>query len=242
MIIPSAELKEVSFGGNFYLKCEKARVQLATFSNKPNKIYLIEFDALGNAKTSKEFDGEVEFWNATREFENVIAERLGLRDVSGFEVGMVVQLQRNFGSYRKGDILMITEVNDDGQATQYQLLNKQNIDRIKKSPAYSKLAKSSDKDVLNAFGITSVNDIDFTAEYDSPASDEDEIVLQNTLRVGNYVVDDLATLKPSKGGGVLKIQGFSFDKNQNGKYVISAFGNFDDGAVGRVPLKDFKKK
>jgi hypothetical protein len=242
MIIPNAELTEVKVGGNFYLKCPRARVQLATFTSKPNNIFLIEFDALGNAKKSKEFVGELEFWNATREFESIIAERLGLRDVAGFEVGMVVQLQQNIGAFRKGDVLMITEVNNEGQATQYQRLNKQNIERIKKSSAYSKLAKSSDKEILSALGITSVNAIDPNAQYDGGLSTEDEIVLPNTTSIGNFSTDDLVTIKPSKGGGVLRIQGFSFDKNKEGKYVISAFGNFDDGAVGRVPLKDFKKK
>jgi hypothetical protein len=242
MIIPIAELEEVKVSGNFYLKCPRARVQLATFGGRPNKIYLIEIDALGNAKKSKEYVGEVEFWNATRDFESIIAERLGLRDVAGFEIGMVVQLQQNLGAYRKGDVLMVTEVNSEGQATQYQRLNKKNVERIKKSSAYSKLAKSSDKDVLNALGIVSVNAIDAKAEYEAPSYNFDEIVLENTTSIGNYSTNDLATLKPSKGGGVLKIQGFSFDKNENGKYVISAFGNFEDGAVGRVPLKDFKKK
>lgn len=241
MIIPNAELTETRISGNYFLKCPRARVQLATFQSKPNNIYLIEFDALGNAKKSKEFVGEVEFWNATREFESVIAERLGLRDVAGFEVGMVVQLQKDMRGFRKGDILMITEVNNEGQATQYQRLNKKNIERIKKSPAYSKLAKSSDKDILSALGISSVNAIDINGQYEGGASD-DEILLPNTTSIGNFSTDDVVALKPSKGGGVLRIQGFSFDKNQEGKYVISAFGNFDDGAVGRVPLKDFKKK
>jgi len=242
MIIPNAELTEVRVSGNFYLKCLKARVQLATFESKPNNIYLVEFDALGNARKSKEYVGDVDFWNATRDFEAIIAERLGLREVAGFEIGMVIQLQQNFGNFRKGDILMISEVNSQGQATQYERLNKRNIERIKKSPAYSKLAKSSDKDILNALGILSVNAIDVKAEYEASSLDSDEIVLENTTSIGNYITNDLVTLKPTKGGGVFRIQGFSFDKNENGKYVISAFGNFDDGAIGRVPLKDFKKK
>jgi hypothetical protein len=241
MIIPNAELKEVSSNGSFSLKCARANVQLSTFASKPNQIFLIEFDALGNARKSQDFVGVEGFWMATREFEKVVAEKLGLRDVAGFEIGMVVQLQRDYGSFRKGDILMITEVNQDGQATAYERLNKRNLDNIKKSPAYSKLAKTSDNDILNAFGVTSPTAIDISAEYDVSAMD-DEVVLSNTTKVANYSVDDLASIKPSKGGGVFKIQGFAFVKNDKSKYVISAFGNFEDGAVGSVPLKDFKKK
>lgn len=241
MIIPNAELQEISANGNFSLRCARANVQLSTFASKPNQIFLIEFDALGNAKKSQDFNGVEGFWMATREFEKVVAEKLGLRDVAGFEIGMVVQLQRDYGSFRKGDILMITEVNQDGQATAYERLNKRNLDNIKKSPAYSKLAKTSDNDILNAFGITSPTAIDVKAEYDVGAMD-DEVVLPNTTKVADYVIDDLASIKTSKGGGVFKIQGFSFVKNDKAKYVISAFGNFEDGAVGSVPLKDFKKK
>ena len=241
MIIPTAELTEIRANGNFSLRCAKANVQLSTFPSKPNQIFLIEFDALGNAKKSQEFNGVEGFWIATREFEKVVADKLGLRDVAGFEIGMVVQLQRDYSGFQKGAILMITEVNQDGQATAYERLDKRNLDNIKKSPAYSKLAKTSDSDILSAFGITSPTAIDITKEYDVEAMDN-EILLENTIKVGNFSIDDLAPLKPSKGGGVFKIQGFSFIKNDSGKYVISAFGNFEDGAIGSVPLKDFKKK
>jgi|688.fasta_scaffold281086_2 hypothetical protein len=241
MIIPNAELTEIRANGNFSLRCAKANVQLSTFPSKPNQIFLIEFDALGNAKKSQEFNGVEGFWTATREFEKVIADKLGLRDVAGFEVGMVVQLQRDYSGFQKGAILMITEVNQDGQATAYQRLDNRDLTTIKKSPAYSRLVKSSDKEILNAFGIASPTAIDIKKEYDVGAMDN-EILLENTTKVGDFVIDDLASIKPSKGGGVFKIQGFSFVKNDNAKYVISAFGNFEDGAIGSVPLKDFKKK
>ena len=242
MIIPYKELEEIEnrSTGVFVLKCPKARVQLVTRKSQPNEIILIQFDSLGNAKTSQSFMGEMGFWKATKEFEKIIADKLGLREVSGFEVGMVVQLDRDYGKFKKGDVLLVKAVNANNQATEYTLMNKKQIENIKKSPAYSKLNKLDDAELLNDLGIKNVSDIGLETEYEFTAL-ENEIVLPNLSTILGFKVETLYPLNKKKGGGLFNIQGFAFDKNKKGKFIISAFGNFDDGAVARVPLKDLKK-
>ena len=242
MIIPYQELEEIEnrSTGVYVLKCPKARVQLVTRKDQPNEILLIQFDSIGNAKTSQSFTGEMGFWSATKEFEKIIADKLGLREVSGFEIGMVVQLDRDYGKFKKGDVLLIKAVNADNQATEYERMNKKQIDNIKKSPAYSKLNKSDDSELLNDLGIKNVSDIGLETEYEFTSMDN-EVTLPNLSTILGFNVETLYPLNKKKGGGLFKIQGFAFDKNKKGKYVISGFGNFEDGAVGRVPLKDLKK-
>ena len=77
-------------------------------------------------------------------------------------------------------------------------------------------------------------------EYDFISMDN-EVTLPNLSTILGFNVETLYPLNKKKGGGLFNIQGFAFDKNKKGKYVISGFGNFEDGAVGRVPLKDLKK-
>jgi hypothetical protein len=242
MIIPYQELEEIEnrATGTFVLKCPKAKVQLVTRKNMPNDITLVQFDSLGNTKTNQVFTGEMGFWNATKEFEKIVADKLGLREVAGFEIGMVVSLDRDYGKFKKGSVLLITAVNSENQATEYRLLNKKQIDNIKKSPAYSKLNKTDDSELLNDLGFKNVSDIDLNGEYEFQVM-ESEIVLPNLSTLLGFNVETLYPLNKKKGGGLFNIQGFSFDKNKKGKYVISGFGNFDDGAIGRVPLKDLKK-
>ena len=119
-------------------------------------------------------------------------------------------------------------------------MNKKQIDNIKKSPAYSKLNKSDDSELLNDLGIKNVSDIKLETEYDFISMDN-EVTLPNLSTILGFNVETLYPLNKKKGGGLFNIQGFAFDKNKKGKYVISGFGNFEDGAVGRVPLKDLKK-
>lgn len=243
MVIPKKDLQIINYpnSGLSILRHKKSKVQLVTMDTQPDKVFVQQIDNIGNAKSQKEFFGVSGFWKATAEFENQIAEALNIREVSGFEVGMVIQLLNDTKKYKKGDILMINAIDGDGNATAYVQLNKTQINKVKKSPLMKKLVKSEGLDYLRLANLTSLNDVDATIKYDLqlPADTVNTIPLvydYNGLEAGDSV-----TIKQSQGGGNAVVEQLAFITDSDGLSELSALVTFEDGSDGRLPVKYLKK-
>jgi len=243
MVIPKKDLEIINYpnSGLSILRHKKSKVQLLTMDSQPDKVFVQQIDNVGNAKSQIEFMGVKGFWKATAEFENKIAEVLNIREVNGFEVGMVIQLLNDTKKYKKGDTLMIDSVDADGNATAYRRLNKTQINKVKKSPLMKKLVKSEGLDYLRFANVPSLNDVDATIKYDLqlPADTVNRIPFvydYNGLEAG-----DAVTIIDSQGGGNATIEQLAFITDSDALSELSAFVTFEDGSDGRLPVKYLKK-
>jgi hypothetical protein len=209
--------------------------------SQPNKVFVQKIDSVGNAKSQKEFSGVTGFWKATAEFENEIAEALNIREVSGFEVGMVIQLLNDTKKYKKGDILMIEAVDGDGNATAYTRLNKTQINKVKKSPLMRKLVKSEGLDFLRLANIPTLNDVDANIKYDFKLPADSVARISTVYDYKGFESGDAVTIKDSQGGGNAVIDQLAFITDSDGLSELSAFVTFEDGSDGRLPVKYLKK-
>jgi hypothetical protein len=244
MVIPEKDLLKVSNPslGVKLLVHPKARVQIAIYSNQPDKAFVQEIDGIGNIKKQTEFAGYLGFWNATSKFEEIIAENLGIKEVYGLEVGMVIELQQDTKKYKKGDIIGILAVDENGVATQTQRLNKQQISNVVNSPYVSKLRKGEDLSFLVQEGFKSISEIDAFKAYEFGLIKESELAIPLNLDYRGLKAQDKLNMVASKGGGEVEIQQLVFYTDANGKTVIAANVLFEDGSMGRVPLRDFLEK
>jgi len=214
-----------------------ARVRMVVYADKPTKVYVEEIDGLGNPKKSEEFEGHGGFWRATEAFENLVMDRMGIREVDGFEVGMIIEIQQDGKTFKKGDIVVIDEVNADGQATRYTKLNKGQLQRAKNSPRLEKLQKATAYEfnlILRERGMT-LDELPLDEPFELGLEPNTEIVAGSQYReLGSgqtKVLPDIA------GGGR-----FTFDKvivstNAEGKSMLKAQGFFEDGSIGTVEMR-----
>jgi hypothetical protein len=243
MVIPQKDIEVLQYPntGLVILRHKKTRVQMVTMDSQPNKVFVQQVDTIGNAKSQKEFNGVKGFWEATTEFEKLIAELLNIREVSGFEVGMVIQLLNDTKKYKKGDILMIDSVDADGNATSYTKLNKTQIQRVKKSPLMKKLAKSENLDFLRLANVVSLQEVDANKKYDFKLVADTYNLIPMVYDYKGFEAGDKVTVKNSQGGGSATIEQLAFITDSDGLSEISAFVTFEDGANGRLPIKYLKK-
>jgi hypothetical protein len=244
MVIPEKDLLKVNNPslGVKLLVHPKARVQLAIYSNQPDKAFVEEIDGIGNIKKQTEFSGYLGFWNATSKFEEIIAENLGIKEVYGLEVGMVIELQQDTKKYKKGDIIGILAVDENGVATQTQRLNKQQVSNVVNSPYVLKLRKGEDLSFLVQEGFKSISEIDAFKTYEFGLTKDSELAIPLNLDYRGLKAQDKLNMVASKGGGEVEIQQLVFYTDVNGKTIIAANVIFEDGSMGRVPLRDFLEK
>jgi hypothetical protein len=243
MVIPKKDLEQFRYAnsGLTILRHKKARVQMTTLDSQPNKVYVQKIDIVGNAASQKEFTGVKGFWEATAEFEKQISEALNLREVGGFEVGMIVQLNQDTRKYRKGDILMVLAVDQDGNATQYERLNNRQIENVKNSPRMKKLVKIEGLEFLRMANINTLNDVDPKKKYNFQLTADTYTLIPTTYDFNGLEAGDKVTIKKSQGGGEATIEQLAFITDSDGLSELSAFVNFEDGSNGRLPIKYLNK-
>jgi hypothetical protein len=243
MVIPKNDIEQIYFpkSGLNILRHKRGRVQMVTIDSQPNKVFVQKVDLIGNAKSQKEFFGVKGFWDATSEFEKLIAEALNIREVGGFEVGMVIQLVSDTRKYKKGDILMVTEVDADGNASQYVRLNNQQIMRVKKNRLMKKLAKREGLDYMRVANINALADVDAEKKYDFQLPSDTVNMISTIYDYKGLESGDKVTIRETQGGGEAIIDQLAFITDSDGLSELSAFVTFEDGSNGRLPVKYLKK-
>ena len=243
MVIPKKDLDRINYpnSGLSILRHKKARVQIVTMDSQPNKVYVQKLDMVGNAASQKEFLGVKGFWDATAEFEKQIEEALNIREVSGFEVGMVVQLLNDTKKYKKGDLLVILAVDQNGNATQFRKLNTQQIKNVKANPRMKKLVKSENLDYLRLANISKLEDVDAKQKYDFKLPADTFNLIPLVYDYKGFEAGDKVTIQKSQGGGEATIEQLAFITDSDGLSELSAFVTYEDGASGRLPIQYLKK-
>jgi mRNA-degrading endonuclease RelE of RelBE toxin-antitoxin system len=240
MVIDSKQLKKIINPnlGVEALRHLPSRTQIAVYENEPNKAFVQELDGLGNVKKQKVFEGFLGFWKATAEFENRIKDLLGLQEVYGFEVGMIIQMNQDTKKYKKGDYVVILEVDSNGSAIRTQKVNNTELKRIKQSNRITPLRKTDGIDFLEINGKKSFDDFKVDEVYELKG-DVDNVRFTNYKKLkANFTYD----IKNDAIGGNAQIEYFGFETDKDGQSRLMAEVIFDDGAKGRLPLSAFYSK
>jgi hypothetical protein len=232
MIIEEKLLREVNPTSAIkILRVPKARVQLMINADIPDQTFVQELDGVGNVRKQSVFEGFGGFWKATAKFEELVSEALGIKEVTGFEVGMVFKLNQDSLKYKKGDILVCLEVDANGVATKVQRLEKKEVARIAKSPYVTKLRKSDNVDFLALNGVRSFDEFD-PINYDMKGTPE----IVEFDRYRSFASGDEIQIPQPIGGGTAIINNFGFTMVAEGRYFLDAKVVFDDGRKGTVPI------
>lgn len=240
MVIDSKQLKKIINPnlGVEALRHLPSRTQIAVYENEPNKAFVQELDGLGNVKKQKIFEGYLGFWKATAEFENRIKDLLGLQEVYGFEVGMIIQMNQDTKKYKKGDYVVILEVDSNGSAIRTQKVNNTELKRIKQSNRITPLRKTDGIDFLEINGKKSFDDFKVDEVYELKG-DVDNVRFTNYKKLkANFTYN----IKNDAIGGNAQIEYFGFETDKDGQSRLMAEVIFDDGAKGRLPLSAFYSK
>ena len=241
MIIPSENLEiDTIYNQNIVFKGGLLKVRLKINPNDSNEIFVQEIDALNNVRTSQTFSGFEGFWKAVAEFEKIIEESMGWKEVFGFEVGMVIELDRDTKKYPKGTFLMITEVDNDGKATRYEKLNAKQVDKISKNKYVTKLTKAIGLDDLIGKGINSLSDLKVGKEYDFNLAPNTQLIIPSNQDIDGFKIDDEVKIDADNGGGSGKIEQFVLLTDENKKSKMYANIRLEDNSLGMIPLDDVK--
>lgn len=219
-----------------------AGVQLYTNVNMPSKTLLQTLDPLGNVKTSQEYEGFKGFWDASKEFEKLIEERLDLEEIINYQVGDVVFIDKPIGNLKKGDAIAITEISPDGlKIKKFMKLDKQSLDKIKKSPLVKKLIKSEWSDFLSNQGINSLDDLEPNTLYDFGLSPMTTIFIPPTVGYkGVLMPNNRYDINTGSNAFKVLLQNLVLDTNNDGKTELKAKVEFEDGSDGVLPLSTFE--
>ena len=241
MIIPSENLEiDTIYNQNIVFKGGLLKVRLKINPNDSNEIFVQEIDALNNVRTSQTFSGFEGFWKAVAEFEKIIEESMGWKEVFGFEVGMVIELDRDTKKYPKGTFLMITEVDNNGKATRYEKLNANQVDKISKNKYVTKLTKAIGLDDLIGKGINSLSDLKVGKEYDFNLAPNTQLIIPSNQDIYGFKIDDEVKIDADNGGGSGKIEQFVLLTDENKKSKMYANIRLEDNSLGMIPLDDVK--
>jgi len=232
MIIDEKLIREINPNSKIkILRVPKARVQLMINADLLDQIFVQELDGVGNVRKQSVFEGFGGFWKATAKFEELVSEALGIKEVNGFEVGMIFKLNQDSLKYKKGDILVCLEVDANGVATRVQRLEKKEIARIAKSPYVTKLRKSDNVDFLALNGVRSFNEFD-PINYDLKGTPE----IVEFDRYKSFASGDEIKIPQAIGGGTAIINNFGFTTVTEDRYFIDAQVVFEDGRKGKIPI------
>jgi len=239
MVIDSKQLKKIINPniGVEALRHIPSRIQLAVYETEPNKAFVQELDGMGNIKKQKVFEGYLGFWKATAEFENRIKDLLGLQEVYGFEVGMIIQMNQDTKKYKKGDFVAVLEVDANGAAIRTQKLNTTQLNRVKSSPQVIPLRKIDGVDFLELNGKKSFDDFKINELYNLKG-DVDSVRFS---KYKNLQANNSYPLVNDELGGSATIQFFGFETDINGESRLAAEVIFEDGSKGKLPLNAFAK-
>lgn len=237
MVIDSKQLKKIINPniGVEALRHIPSRMQLAVYENEPNKAFVQELDGLGNIKKQQVFEGFMGFWKATAEFENKIKDLLGLQEVYGFEVGMTIQMNQDTKKYKKGDYVVILEVDENGAAVRTQKVNQTQFNQLKKSSQIIPLRKMDSLDFLELNGKKSFDDFEVDQVY-KLKGDVDNVRFNTYKKLQS---NNTYSIKDDAIGGNALIEFFGFETDVNGQSRLMAEIIFEDGAKGRLPLSAF---
>jgi hypothetical protein len=233
MVIPQNELDyEVNNLGISSLTHRKAKVRLEVFppkSGASGQVFLQQLDSIGNTKKSQSFSGVLGFWEATRKFEEIISKALNLEEVVGFEVGMVIDILKDTAKLKKGDKVLVLEVNSDGKASRFRKLTPQELQNFENSPYVTRLAKSDDLAFLIQAKLTSLNDVEPNVEYDFDFGGEEYYELPRRFDYRNYKPSE--NYQDPSDGETYVIRSIAFKKEGNG-YAIGLMVIDKDGVKG----------
>jgi len=239
MIIPKENLD--LYSESIVFKGGLLKIRLIINPSNKNEIFVQEVDALNNVRTSETYSGFDGFWKAVESFEKKVEESMGWKEVFGFEVGMVIQLEKDTKKYPKGTYLMITEVDSNGKATKYEKLNNKQVDKISKNKYVTKLTKAVGLDDLIGKGINSVSDLKANMEYDFDLNPNTQILIPSDTKIGEYGIDAEVEIAEEKGGGSGKIEQLVLLTDENKKTRLYANIRLEDDSLGMIPLTELTK-
>lgn len=213
-----------------------------TFIPNPTEIFVQEIDGLGNVRTSDSFKGFDGFWEAVSLFEKKIEESMGWKEVVGFEVGMIIKLEKDTKKYKKGTFLVITEVDANGKASKYEKVDSKKVDKISKSKFVVNLRKAQGLEAIMGKGISSVSELKADKTYQFGLNLNSQLVIPTNETIDSFSVGEDVVIDADKGGGEGQIQQLLINTDDKGDSMVCANIRLDDGALGCVPLKDLLKK
>jgi hypothetical protein len=246
MVISEKDLQVVGSSTTslgYYVRHALAGVQLYTSRNTPNQTFVQTIDAIGNVKTSKEYQGFQGFWQATMEFERIIAERLNLEEIIGYQVGDIVFIEKPVGNLRKGDAIAITEISPDGlKIKKFIKLDKQELKNAKKSGRLKQLVKNEELDFLAKKGITSLSELEPDKQYDFDLAPQSVTVMPITQNYRGFEINEKYEIDILVGGGDVTLQNIVLETDVNGKTQVKGKVLFEDGSDGVLSLNVLTKK
>lgn len=240
MIIPSEQLTIEQSPVRVSIYHKPTKLQLVSVLTDSN-ISLRELDSLGNPKTDKQYP-ENQFWLAVSDFEKRIEEKLGLAEVIGFEVGMIIELGVDKGKYKKGTKLRIVEVNQQGKATKVQPINTQQYQMLERSKMFSKTSKADSLQKIYGKGLSDFSKMEIGKKYNFDLQPNENIKVPASYNLEKFYTGDKVALKKSAGGGTGIIQNFILVTDKKSQTTISANLLLDDGGYATISMTDVKKK
>jgi hypothetical protein len=243
MIIPKDNLEiDLSKEKSILFKGGLLKIRLMLNPQNKNEILVQEVDALNNVRSSETFTGFDGFWKAVNLFEKKVEDAMGWKEVFGFEVGMVIKLEKDTKKYPKGTYLLITEVDSNGKASKYQKLNDSQVKKISKNKYITKLTKAIGLDDLIGKGISSVSDLKVDKEYDFNLEPQSQIIIPTNMDIDGFWIGQKVKIYDETGGGDGTIEQLVLLTNADKKTKLYANIRFEDHSLGMIPLSDTIKE
>jgi hypothetical protein len=243
MVLSDKDLVRISDNIVFILRHNVAGVQIYTNETMLGKTFVQTLDPIGNVKSSKEFDGFKGFWEATMEFEKIIASRLDLEEIIGYEVGDIVFIEKPIGNLKKGDAIAITELTNEGtKIKKFIKVDKQQLQTIKQDSRVKQLIKSEALDFLFGRGFKSLEELMDDAPYMLGLDDNSVTLVPTSFSWRGISPGQKYVVDPSVGGGEVTLENFVFETNNDGESQLKAKVLFEDGSDGIMEINKLSKK
>jgi hypothetical protein len=208
---------------------KKSRMALIIKGNNPTVVTLERRDPIGNLQERQEFTGPENFWKAVAIFEKKIEAFLGVSEVLGFEIGMVIQLTQDYGEYQKGTIVQVDEIDENGKAKKYTVLNAKQLSNVKNFVGTVEISKAVGlEEIFNNKHITNLKQLKSNADYNFGLEPGQVLEIPDSYELDEFEIGQKVVANDHPEWGVGTIKKFLFITDENKRTKLAGIVIFEN--------------